>query len=211
MIREQTEGDGLRKATARRLAIEERDRQVHDSGKQCSRCAYYDPLHDGSGRYGEPAGWCTFTTVEKLPFWMEQNRSMIDSVGADVSATDGSDCDRFEAGDNRQRGEPRVETATHLYETTESGKVVRVELPDPNRGKCAPFMRFAEDHGLDYATVLLASDAMRKRRDEDMNPHERAAYDQLLTSNTKTFDFLADLTMEWDHRYGRPVPPIVRF
>lgn len=60
--------------------------------KQCSNCKLYEPIA------GDPAaGWCQFTADKPMPYWMDKYRSAIDSMGADVVATDGEDCDTFEA------------------------------------------------------------------------------------------------------------------
>lgn len=60
--------------------------------KQCSNCKLYNPIA------GEPpAGYCEFTSERKMPYWMDKFRTHIDSLGADVVATDGEDCDTFES------------------------------------------------------------------------------------------------------------------
>lgn len=59
--------------------------------KQCKECKYYDPLKSGD----PPAGWCTFIADGTAPFWMENYRTAIDKLGADVMATDGEECGAF--------------------------------------------------------------------------------------------------------------------
>lgn len=61
--------------------------------KRCADCYYYNPVAGDP-----PAGWCEFTTIVKLPFWMEKRRLNVDRLGADVMAEDGADCDTFQTG-----------------------------------------------------------------------------------------------------------------
>ena len=58
---------------------------------QCSNCTYYEPLKSGD----PPAGWCEFISRDAVPFWMDKNRAAIDRLGADVLATDGTNCRAF--------------------------------------------------------------------------------------------------------------------
>lgn len=58
--------------------------------KRCADCDYYNPIK------GEPpAGWCEFMVEHNIPFWMEKLRTHIDSLGADVEAGDGAECDAY--------------------------------------------------------------------------------------------------------------------
>jgi hypothetical protein len=59
--------------------------------KRCETCDHYNPLKSGE----PPAGWCEFTANVPLPMWMEKYRTHIDSLGADIVATDGEDCDAY--------------------------------------------------------------------------------------------------------------------
>lgn len=101
------------------------------------------------------------------------------------------------------------EAAQHAADI-ETGQLIPEPVPF-QRGDCAPFLIFAQDNGLDYGMVLLASEGMRKQRDADMNPHERAAYDAMLMTNTDVFCKLGDLTERQERLFGRPCPAILRF
>lgn len=58
--------------------------------KQCGNCAYYEAIA------GEPpAGYCRFMGRASIPFWMSRLRTRAESVGSDVLATDGENCDAY--------------------------------------------------------------------------------------------------------------------
>ena len=56
--------------------------------RNCGNCKHYDPLK------GEPpAGYCGFMDTERLPYWIDNYRRHIESLGADVLPSDGAECD----------------------------------------------------------------------------------------------------------------------